>query len=110
MTHLHATHVDPHTASRAMFPLSIHPCVQVAMAALDVFEPEPPVDNPLVGRDDVICTPHLGASTMEAQEGVSLEIAEAVVEALKVQAWGESLRMLCSAPCDVTARAGWHLT
>ncbi len=55
----------------------------VAMAALDVFDPEPPVDNPLVGREDVICTPHLGASTMEAQEGVSVEIAEAVVEALK---------------------------
>ena len=47
-------------------------------------EPPPP-DNPLIGRPDVVCTPHLGASTTEAQEGVALEIAEAVVSALKVQ-------------------------
>lgn len=46
-------------------------------------EPPPP-DNPLIGRSDVVCTPHLGASTTEAQEGVALEIAEAVVSALKV--------------------------
>ncbi|CAL8467506.1 g7044 [Coccomyxa elongata] len=56
----------------------------VAQAALDVFQKEPPAaDNPLVGREDVVCTPHLGASTAEAQEGVSVEIAEAVVSALK---------------------------
>ena len=46
-------------------------------------EPPPP-NNPLIGRPDVVCTPHLGASTTEAQEGVALEIAEAVVSALKV--------------------------
>ncbi|CAL5222429.1 g4791 [Coccomyxa viridis] len=50
---------------------------------LDVFQKEPPpADNPLVGRLDVVCTPHLGASTRKVQEGVALEIAEAVMAAL----------------------------
>ena len=44
----------------------------------------PPADHPLVGRPDVVCTPHLGASTAEAQEDVSIEVAEVVVSALKV--------------------------
>jgi D-3-phosphoglycerate dehydrogenase len=50
---------------------------QVAGAALDVFEQEPPPpDHPLLGLDEVIVTPHLGASTREAQEGVALTVAE----------------------------------
>ena len=49
----------------------------VAGAALDVFEQEPPApDNPLLKLDNVIVTPHLGASTKEAQEGVALTVAE----------------------------------
>lgn len=48
----------------------------VAGAALDVFAVEPAKENPLFGRDDVICTPHLGASTEEAQENVALQVAE----------------------------------
>ncbi|XP_013628994.1 PREDICTED: D-3-phosphoglycerate dehydrogenase 3, chloroplastic [Brassica oleracea var. oleracea] len=56
----------------------------VAQAALDVFTVEPPVkDNKLVLHESVTATPHLGASTMEAQEGVAVEIAEAVVGALR---------------------------
>ena len=55
-------------------------------AALDVFAQEPPpAENPLVGRPDVVCTPHLGASTTEAQEDVSIEVAEVVVSALKAR-------------------------
>ncbi|GJP32149.1 hypothetical protein CLOM_g16726 [Closterium sp. NIES-68] len=57
---------------------------QVAQAALDVFTEEPPAaDSALVLHANVIATPHLGASTTEAQEGVAVEIAEAVVGALK---------------------------
>ncbi|CAN6459720.1 unnamed protein product [Victoria cruziana] len=56
----------------------------VAQAALDVFAEEPPSkDSPLVQNEKVTLTPHLGASTVEAQEGVAIEIAEAVVGALK---------------------------
>ncbi|XP_039013153.1 D-3-phosphoglycerate dehydrogenase 1, chloroplastic-like [Hibiscus syriacus] len=56
----------------------------VAQAALDVFSEEPPSkDNKLVQHEKVTVTPHLGASTMEAQEEVAIEIAEAVVGALK---------------------------
>jgi D-3-phosphoglycerate dehydrogenase len=55
---------------------------QVAGAALDVFSSEPPGNNPLVGHPRVITTPHLGASTEEAQEKVALQIAHAVADAL----------------------------
>lgn len=55
---------------------------KVAGAALDVFEDENPAKNKLFSLDKVIVTPHLGASTMEAQENVALQAAEQVLKAL----------------------------
>ena len=56
---------------------------QVAGAALDVFETEPlPVDSPLRGAPNLVLTPHLGASTAEAQESVGIEIAHSIRAAL----------------------------
>jgi D-3-phosphoglycerate dehydrogenase len=49
---------------------------KVAGAAIDVFEVEPAKESVLFGLDNVICTPHLGASTSEAQEKVALQVAE----------------------------------
>lgn len=55
---------------------------KVAGAALDVFEKEPPENNPLLSLDNVTCTPHLGASTKEAQENVAVAVAEQIVDYL----------------------------
>ncbi len=55
---------------------------KVAGAALDVFEVEPAKENPLFGHENVICTPHLGASTSEAQVNVALQVAEQMSEYL----------------------------
>ena len=49
---------------------------QVAGAAFDVFTEEPAKENPLFGHPNVVCTPHLGAATTEAQENVALQVAE----------------------------------
>ncbi len=67
---------------------------RVAGAALDVFSHEPPVGSPLLRNERVICTPHLGASTHEAQVSVSVEAAEQVVEVLK----GRPARYAVNAP------------
>ena len=56
---------------------------KVAGAAIDVFEEEPPAkDHPLVGLPQVVVTPHLGASTEEAQLNVAIEVAKQVADAL----------------------------
>ena len=65
----------------------------IAGAALDVFEEEPARDNPLFALENVICTPHLGASTTEAQENVAVQIAEQMADYLLTGAVTNALNM-----------------
>ncbi len=64
---------------------------EIAKAALDVYEQEPPKDSPLFELDNIEFTPHLGASTREAQVAVSVEIAIQAVTYLKT---GEAINAL----------------
>jgi D-3-phosphoglycerate dehydrogenase len=67
---------------------------KVAGAALDVFEHEPPRENELLGMEEVIVTPHLGASTEEAQKAAAMVIAEEVIEALKNKTVRNAVNMI----------------
>ncbi len=64
---------------------------KIAGAALDVYEVEPPQDSPLLSLDNIVFTPHLGASTKEAQVAVSVEIARQAVKFLQT---GEAINAL----------------
>ena len=66
---------------------------QVAGAAFDVFEEEPAKSNVLFGMEQVVCTPHLGASTAEAQENVAIQVAEQMAEYLTVGTVTNALNM-----------------
>lgn len=66
---------------------------KVAGAALDVFEIEPAKENILFGHPNVICTPHLGASTTEAQVNVALQVAEQMADYLVNGAVTNALNM-----------------
>ena len=67
---------------------------KVAGAALDVFESEPPTDSPLLGLDKVIVTPHLGASTVEAQKNVAISVANQCISVLS----GGAAKYVVNAP------------
>ena len=66
----------------------------LAGAGIDVFEHEPPVDSPLLDAPNTLLTPHLGASTAEAQVAVAEEIADQVIDVLA----GRSARYAVNAP------------
>src|ERR1700712_1272939 len=65
----------------------------VAGAALDVFEQEPATENILFGNEKIVATPHLGASTTEAQENVALQVAEQIADYLLTGAITNALNM-----------------
>lgn len=65
----------------------------VAGAALDVFATEPATESPLFGLPNVVVTPHLGASTTEAQENVALQVAEQMADYLLTGAVQNALNM-----------------
>ena len=67
---------------------------KVAGAALDVFESEPPTDSPVIGIDKVIITPHLGASTVEAQQNVAISVANQCISVLS----GGAAKYVVNAP------------
>ncbi|CAN7546233.1 phosphoglycerate dehydrogenase [Aminobacter sp. LjRoot7] len=66
---------------------------KVAGAGIDVFEVEPAESNELFGMDNVVCTPHLGASTSEAQENVALQVAEQMADYLVKGAVSNAINM-----------------
>ncbi|WP_422443994.1 phosphoglycerate dehydrogenase [Thermoanaerobacterium sp. DL9XJH110] len=71
---------------------------KIAGCALDVFEHEPPIESPLIALPNVIATPHLGASTAEAQISVAKEVARDVMRALKGEIVKNPVNMLSVKP------------
>lgn len=76
---------------------------RVAGAAFDVFEEEPPAaDHPFLSHPNIIVTPHLGASTIEAQENVAIDVSEQLLHILRGEAFKNAVNMP-PIPADVYA-------
>ncbi len=76
---------------------------KVKTAAIDVYSQEPPVNNPLIGLPNVLHTPHLGASTVEAQRNVARQMVDQVVDALRQTDFRNALNMPFQAGLDFQA-------
>jgi D-3-phosphoglycerate dehydrogenase len=82
----------------------------VAGAAFDVFEEEPPAaDHPFLHHPKIIVTPHLGASTVEAQENVAVDVAEEVLHILRNQPFKNAVNMP-SVPAPVLNKLSPYFT
>jgi len=62
-------------------------------AAVDVYREEPPIGNPLIGHPNVLHTPHLGASTYEAQRDVATQIVDQLLDALRGEDYRNAINM-----------------
>lgn len=80
---------------------------QIAGVALDVFPEEPCTRNPLFGMPGVLCTPHLGASTAEAQTTVAVEAAELLIDFFATGAIKQSVNMSPLDPKTLTELRGY---
>jgi len=81
---------------------------QIGGVALDVFDSEPCTDSPLFGMPNVLCTPHLGASTEEAQANVAVEAAQLIVDFFTSGAIKSSVNMSPLDPATLDELGG-HL-
>jgi D-3-phosphoglycerate dehydrogenase len=79
----------------------------IAGAALDVFETEPAKEHVLFGHEKVVATPHLGASTSEAQENVALQVAEQISDYLLTGAVTNAINMPSISAADAAVMKPW---